>query len=569
MTANGQPSADVVIVGGGPVGLMLAAELRLGGVDPVVLERLPAISEIPKGNGLFGQIVPMLDYRGLTDRFRAEATYAGPVPQFQFGPLQLDFTRLDNSPLHVLAMPQRRLERLLGDRLRELGGSVRRGHEVLGMSVAGDGLSVMLDAHGPDGDYRLRTRYLAGCDGAHSLVRKQAGIGFPGLTSSEISRIGRVVLPTVTIAPGGGQAEVPGLGQVRLMGPTQTARGVFTLAPLASLDKNAAPGVFIVHTREGENGPAVPSDERAADPGAGRAGSEAGTADPDAPMTLDELRASVRRVLGIDLPMTDPQWLTRTLGNSRTAERFRSGPVLLAGDAAHIFGAGGSLNAGLLDALNLGWKLAAQVRGWAPDGLLDSYHAERYAASRRTILQTRAQKALSAGGEYAQALRDLFAELLTYPEPARHVGAMIEGSDIRYQMRSPGQPPPATPLTPQPATHPLTGLLAPDLRLETSQGRTRVAELVRPARGVLLDLTADAGLAGAASGWADRLSVVCARSTAVPAPASAMLIRPDGYVAWAASADARDPALGLDQALRAWFGQPRAGTDTPVAGPQR
>jgi 2-polyprenyl-6-methoxyphenol hydroxylase-like FAD-dependent oxidoreductase len=553
MTATpAQPDADVVIAGGGPVGLMLAAELRLGGVDPVVLERLPAISEIPKGNGLFGQIVPMLDYRGLTERFRAEATYAGPVPQFQFGPLQLDFSGLDNSPLHVLAMPQRRLERLLAERLHELGGSVRRGHEVLGMSLAGDGLGVTLDVDAPDGGYRLRTRYLAGCDGARSVVRKQAGIGFPGLTSAEISRIGRVVLPTVTILPSGGEADVPGLGRVRLMGNTQTPQGVFSLAPLASLDKNAAPGVFIVHTREeGENGPDVASDARAADSGSG-------TADPDVPMTLDELQASVRRVLGADLPMTDPQWLTRTVGNSRTAERFRSGPVLLAGDAAHIFGAGGSLNAGLLDALNLGWKLAAQVRGWAPDGLLDSYHAERYAAARRTILQTRAQKALSAGGEYAEALRDLFAELVTYPEPARHVGAMIEGSDIRYDMRSPGQPAqPATPLAPRPATHPLTGLLAPDLQLETGQRRTRLAELVRPARGVLLDLTVDAQAADAASGWADRLSVVSARSLAQPAPAGAMLVRPDGYVAWAASADARDPALGLDQALRAWFGQPR------------
>lgn len=527
-------STEVVIVGGGPAGLMLAAELRLGGTDPVVLERLPEISQIPKGNGMFGQIVPVLDYRGLTGRFRAETTYTGPVPQFQFGPLQLDFSRLPASPLHVLAIPQRHLERLLGEHLHELGGSVRRGHEVLGMSPAGDGLSVTLDVRGPDGEYRLCTRYLVGCDGAHSLVRKQAGIGFPGVTSPDISRIGRVVLPKVTIVPGGGQAEVPGVGRVRLMGPNPTPRGNFTLAPLASMDKNAAPGVFIVHTVEAGAGSPV----RARD---------GGSADAQPPMTLDELRASVRRVLGADLEMTDPQWLTRTVGNSRQAERFRDGPVLLAGDAAHLFGAAGSLNAGLLDALNLGWKLAAQVRGWAPDGLLGSYHEERYPAAQRTILQSRAHKALADRSEYGQALRDLFAELMAYPEAVRHVGAMIEGSDVRYQTLPAGAP-----------RHPLAGWLAPDLALETSDGNsTRVAELVRPARGLLLDLTADAAMTGPVSGWADRVTAVRARCRSQPAPAAAILIRPDGWVAWAAEAQAPDPLLGLEEALRAWFGEPR------------
>jgi 2-polyprenyl-6-methoxyphenol hydroxylase-like FAD-dependent oxidoreductase len=511
--------ADVVIVGGGPVGLMLAAELRLGGAGPVVLERLPEVSEIPKGNGLFGLIVRLLDYRGLTERFRAEATYTGPVPQFQFGPLQLGFSRLDASPLHVLAIPQRGLERLLGERLHELGGGVRRGHEVQRMSAAGDGPGVTLDVRGPAGDYRLHAGYVVGCDGAHSLIRKQAGIGFPGVTSSDISRIGRVVLPAVTLAPGGGEAEVPGLGRVRLMVPTRRPRGVFTLAPLGALDKNAAPGVFIVHTME-----------------------DGGDAEPDAPMTLDELRSSACRVLGTELAMTDPQWLTRTVGNSRLAERYRSGPVLLAGDAAHLFGAGGSLNAGLLDALNLGWKLAAQVRGWAPDGLLDSYQAERYPAAQRTILQTRAQKALSADGEYASALRELFAELLTYPEPLRHVGEMIEGSDVHYNLVA--------------SAHPLAGRLAPDLRLETGEGATRVAELLRPARGVLLDFTADGAVTGAVAGWTDRVTVIAARCADQPAPAAALLIRPDGFVAWAAGPEAPDATLGLEQALRSCFGRP-------------
>jgi len=544
-TPNATATADVVIVGGGPTGLMLAAELRLGGADPVVLERLAEISQIPKGNGLIGQIVPTLDYRGLTDRFRAEATFTGPVPQFPFGSVPLDFSRLSPGPLHIMAIPQRRLEQVLDDWLRKLGGGVRRGHEVLALSLPEDGSPVTVDVRGPDGDYQLRTRYVVGCDGAHSLARKQAGIGFPGVTSSETSRIGRVFLPTIKTAPGGETAEVPGAGRVRLTLTTQTPRGAYSLAPLTSLDKTARPGMFIVYTREDDPSWAP--------------------ADPKAPMTLDELRESVRRVLGTDLPMSDPQWLARTVGNSRQAERYRAGPVLLAGDAAHIFGAGGSLNVGLLDAINLGWKLAAQVGGWAPDGLLDSYHAERHLAGQRAVLQTRAQKALSASGEYAESLRDLFGELMQLPDAVRHVGSIMEGSDVRYEMPAGrGRP------------HQLAGRFAPDLRLDG--GATRVAELVRPARGVLLDLTGSGptadffvpGGGGAISGvlmpndalsravspWRDRVTVVAGRPVSEPPPAAAMLIRPDGYVAWAVGPYPGDLAGGLPEALRTWFGAP-------------
>src|ERR1700733_8128709 len=401
----------VVIVGGGPAGLMLAAELILGGVYPVVLERLPAISEIPKGNGKIGQIVPALDHRRLLAPVRAAATWAGPIPRFPFGPLQLDFSRLAASPLHIAAIPQRRLERLLGDRLAELGGSIRRRHELTALVPDEDG--VTLEVRGSDGEYSLRAGYLVGCDGAHSLVRKQADIGFPGITSSEISRIGRVFLPTAVIGPGGAAVEVPGAGRLTFPGVVRTPRGAYSIMPLAMLDKSAPPGLFIVFTSE-------------EDPTATAAG--------DGPMTLDELRASFRRVLGADLEMTEPQWLTRTIGNSRQAERYRAGRVLLAGDAAHVFGAGGSLNVGPLDAVNLGWKLAAQVEGRAPDGLLDSYHAERHLAGQRALLQTRAQKALGAGGEYAESLRDLFGELMQLPDAVRHVGSIMEGSDVRYEM---------------------------------------------------------------------------------------------------------------------------------------
>jgi 2-polyprenyl-6-methoxyphenol hydroxylase-like FAD-dependent oxidoreductase len=419
-----------------------------------------------------------------------------------------------------MAIPQRRLELLLGERLRELGGSIRRGHELTALSQDEDG--VTLDIRGGDGGYRLRARYVVGCDGAHSLARKQAGIGFPGVTSSEISRIGRVFLPAAVIAPGAAEVEVPGVGRLRFPGAVRTPRGAYSLAPLAMLDKSAPPGFFIVHTSE-------------EDPGASARG--------DGPMTLDEMRASFRRVLGAHLEMTEPQWLTRTVGNSRLADRYRAGRLLVAGDAAHVFGAGGSLNVGLLDAVNLGWKLAAQVQGRAPGGLLDSYHAERHLAGRRAILQTRAQKALSSSQADAEALRELFGELLQYPEPLRHVGELVQGSDVRYPMPAGAGPP-----------HPLLGRLAPDLRLETGQGSTRVAELTRAARGVLLDLTADSAVAGAASGWPDQVSVVAARCLTRSAPADALLIRPDGYIAWATGPDAPDRTGGLDAALRSWFG---------------
>jgi len=536
--------ADIVIAGGGPVGLMLACELRLGGADPVVLERLPGISEIPKGNGLVGQIVQVLDYRGLLDRLRAEATWAGPVPRFSFGPLQLDFSRLGSSPLHILSVPQRRLERVLEQRLAELGGTVRRGHELTALSQDDD--AVTLDALGPDGAYQLRARYLVGCDGAHSLVRKQAGVGFPGVTSTEISRIGQVRLPTAKLARfGGGGVKVPGLGRLKLAGQVRTPRGTYSLAPLARLDKNAPAGVYIVYTSED-------------DP----------TADLSAPMTLDELRASARRVLGGDLPMTDPQRLSRLVGNSRLADRYLSGRVLLAGDAAHVFGL--SLNAGLLDAVNLGWKLAAQVQGRAPGGLLESYHAERHLAGQHGIRCTRAQSALTAisdGGkdgsgevsqEGAEALRELFGDVLQQAEPVRHIrellrqpgqlrriGELIEGSDVRYPVPAGSAPP-----------HPLLGKLAPDLQLETRHGRTRVAEFMHPANGVLLDITTDSAVAGPASDWPGQLTVITARCLTEPAPAAALLIRPDGYIAWATGPGTPDPAAGLNQALHTWPSPP-------------
>ncbi len=526
-------AADVVLAGAGPTGLMLAIELRLGGVLPVLLDQLPEISEIPKGNGVFGMVVPMLDYRGLLEPLRGEATYAGPVPRFFFGPLTLDFSRLDTSPLQVLGAPQRTIERKLAERLTQLGGTVRRGHELTSLTQQHDAVTV--EVSGPAGSYRLRTRYLVGCDGAHSQVRKLAGIDFPGVTSATVARIGRVRVPAHLIVPGTGELDVPGVGRLQMMQPVRTPGGSYAIGPQASVDKAAPRDAYIVSTQE-----------------------EQPNADLTAPMTLDELRSSVHRVLGADLPMSDPVWLTRLRGNSRQAERYRQGRVLLAGDAAHVFGIGGSLNAGLLDALNLGWKLAAQVRNTAPDGLLDSYHAERHAAGQRALLQSRAQRALSADDEYARAARQLFGELLAYAEPLRHLGQLIAGSDVRYEMTPPGRAAPAAGPhphphpDPRPDPHPLTGQLAPDLRLDTDTGTTTVAELMRAAKPVLLDFTADGRVAAAAAGRAGPVTILVAKPLAGTAPADGLLIRPDCYVAWAAGPGAADPTAGLDDALRTW-----------------
>ena len=304
-------------------------------------------------------------------------------------------------------------------------------------------------------------------------MRKLAGIGFPGYTWPEVSLIGRVTLPDAVIVAGSGDAELPGLGRVRLTQQQRTPRGMYSIAPLTSLDVTAAKGTYIVWTRE---------DADSATP--------AGPGDREPPVTLAELQASFRRVTGADVTMTEPTWLTRTVANSRQADRYLEGRVLLAGDAAHLSGVGGSLNTGLLDAINLGWKLAAQVQGRAPAGLLASYHAERHAAGRRALLQTRAQRALTGSGEAADALREVLGELLTLPGVARHFGEMVAGSDIRYDMPGSSTRP-----------HPLTGRLAPDLRLTTPDGdSTRVAEMMRAARPLLLDFTPGGRVAAQAAG---------------------------------------------------------------------
>jgi 2-polyprenyl-6-methoxyphenol hydroxylase-like FAD-dependent oxidoreductase len=515
-------SADVVIAGGGPTGLLLAGELALAGVHPVVLERLPEPDPAPKANGLVGRVVQALDYRGLYERVSHDPGPPAPVPYFQFGALPLDLSGWAGNSLYALPVPQRRLEELLEQRARELGAEIRRGHEVTALRQDADGVTV--DVRAPGGTYRLAARFLVGADGGHSTVRKWAGIGFPGRTDdSFVSRSGQVAIDPPVAVPGTGELDVAGgVGRLRPGTFTRTEDGVFSYLMVQ-------PGLYRVAVHEW-----------------GRPPAEGAASAP-----VRELRAAVSRVLGAEVPVSEPaaglgpaQVRTVTGVNSRLADRYRQGRVFLAGDAAHVqSGVGGpALNLGLQDVLNLAWKLAADVSGWAPDGLLDTYQSERRPAGERVIRQSRAQAALLSPGPDITALREVITELLRDQASARRIADLMAGADLRYDMRSGGP------------AHPMTGGWMPDLAVTSGGRATRIAELMRAARPVLLNLAARTDLAGEARDWAGRVDVVTAASAG--RPADAVLIRPDGYVAWAAGADAPGRPRALRHALRTWFGEP-------------
>jgi hypothetical protein len=344
-----------------------------------------------------------------------------------------------------------------------------------------------------------------------------AGIAFPGTTYPEVNRLGQVTLPDSVTRLGSGDLDVPGLGRIRA-GFTRTDRGVFGFGSLTS-------GVLLIQTTE----------------------DEASEVDDDAPMTLPEFQDSIRRVLGADLPLGEVIRLSRYGFQARQAERYRDGRILLAGDAAHQFPATGiGINFGMLDAVNLAWKLAAVISGWAPAGLLDTYHGERHFAGARALLQTQAQVALRRGDDpAAQALRELFLELLADEQPLRRIGALIAGTDIRYLPPGHG-----------PDQHALTGTFAPDLTLRTDQGTTSVAELMHAARPIFVNLADRPDLSETARDWQHRIGIHTAETD--HRPADALLIRPDAYIAWAATVGepADTAALALREALSGWFGKP-------------
>ncbi|MGC4852868.1 FAD-dependent monooxygenase [Micromonospora sp. DT4] len=495
---------DVLIVGAGPNGLMLACELALAGVHPVVLERQPTPGGEPRANGLVGQVVRLLDRRGLYARLSGDGAPPSPQPAFTFGAFPLDLTMLADNPHYVLGVPQAQLEATLAARAAELGVDLRRGHEVVHLRQRPDAVEVDL----ADGT-RLTALFLVGADGGRSVVRRIAGIEFPGVTNDRsVSRTATVTVPASFLDPETGGLLAPGYGIVPPFQHTRTPRGLIAWAPF--------PGrPALVSTTEW---PDAASDET--------------------PMTLAELRASVARVLGVDLPLGAPDGpglLRRLTGrNTRIAARYRAARVLLVGDAAHVHPAigGPGLNLGLQDAANLGWKLAATVRGWAPPGLLDTYETERRPVAERVVMSTQAQSALIGPGEEITGLRALFAELLRKPEVTGHVAALMSGADVRY---------PADP------ADPLAGRSAPDLIVHGDRGAVRLAELTRTARPLLLDSTGT--WAAVAAPWRDRVDVVTGPLEGTPA--TALLVRPDCFVAWSAG-----DADTLRAALTRHFGRP-------------
>jgi 2-polyprenyl-6-methoxyphenol hydroxylase-like FAD-dependent oxidoreductase len=507
----------VAIAGGGPTGLMLAAELALAGVDVVIVERRASQDlDGSRAGGLQSRTLEVFDQRGIADRFLSE----GQVAQVQgFGGIPLDISDFPTRYNHGLGLWQKHIERILAGWVGELDVPIHRGREVTGFAQEDTGVDVELS----DGQ-SLRAQYLVGCDGGRSLIRKAAGIDFPGWDPSTSSLIAEVEM-----------AEEPELGIRR------DALGTHGI------------GKVEYEVRDGE---IVYKDEGPVRVGLTE-GHVGGTGEP----TLRDLSEALIAVYGTDYGLHTATWISRFTDMTRQAASYRKGRVLLAGDAAHVhYPVGGhGLNIGVQDALNLGWKLAQVVKGTSPESLLDTYHAERHPVAARVLQTTMAQTALMRPDDRIEALRETVSELLSMEEPRKRFAAMMSGLDIHYDLGE---------------GHPLLGRRVPDLDLVTDGGPLRVFSLLHDARPVLLNI----GETGAfdITEWADRVQLIDAEYVgtwelpafgAVSAPA-AVLIRPDGYVAWVGESADR----GLPDALTSWFGPrsdmmpPRARGTSPTIG---
>jgi 3-(3-hydroxy-phenyl)propionate hydroxylase len=489
---GGLPSAGgshaVLVAGGGPTGLMLAGELALAGVDVVIVERRHGQGlDGSRAGGLHARTIEVLDQRGIAERFLSE----GEAMQVQgFAGIPLDISDFPTRHNYGLALWQVHFERILAGWVAELGVPILQGCEVMGFAQDGTGVDVEIAGSVP-----IRAEYLVGCDGGRSLVRKAAGIDFPGLDPSTGWLIAEVEMhetPEIGMRPEGGG-----------IGPVNPGKGG---------------GPYRVVLKE------QPEED---------------TGEP----ALEDLREALVRAYGTDFGVHSPTWISRFTDMTRQAASYRQGRVLLAGDAAHVHPpqGGQGLNTGVQDAVNLGWKLAQVVGGTSPDSLLDTYHAERHPVAARVLHNTMAQVALSIPDDRHRALRDTMAELLQLDEPRRRIAAMLSGLDIHYDLGE---------------GHPLVGRRMPDLDVDTADGLARVFTLLHDARPVLLNLGAPGGFDPAP--WASRVRLVDAVHDGVwelpvlgeVASPAAVLIRPDGYVAWAG--DLADP--GLPRALSRWFG---------------
>ncbi|MCT4356431.1 FAD-dependent monooxygenase [Streptomyces sp. Je 1-79] len=484
--------AAVIVVGAGPAGMMLAGELRLAGADVIVLERLDARTGESRGLGFTARTMEVFDQRGLLSRFGdIETSNVG-----HFGGLPVDFGVLEGAHQAAKTVPQSATETVLEEWARGLGADIRRGHEVL--SVTGKEDSVEVEVRGPAGVATLRAEYLVGCDGGRSTVRKAAGFDFPGTASTMEMFL----------------ADVKGIKlEPRMIGETLPG-GMVMVGPL--------PG-GITRLIVCERG--TPPQRR------------------EKPPTWDEVAAAWQRLTGDDISHAEPVWVSSFGDATRQAAEYRRGRVLLAGDAAHIhLPAGGQgMNTSIQDAVNLGWKLGAVVRGRAPEALLDTYHAERHPVGRRLLMNTQAQGLLFLSGAEVQPLRDVLSELIVYPEVARHFAAMVSGLEIRYDLDG--------------GSHPLLGRRMPDVALTGHKLLRRTTDALRAGRGVLFDLADNAELRRRAALWRGSVDLVSARpqepaENSTLADTTAVLVRPDGYVAWAAPGSHGD----LPMALERWFG---------------
>jgi 2-polyprenyl-6-methoxyphenol hydroxylase-like FAD-dependent oxidoreductase len=495
--------ADVLIAGAGPTGLMLAGELALAGVDVAIVERRASQALAgSRAGGLHSRTIEILDQRGIADRFLSE----GQVAQVAgFAGVSLDISDFPTRHNYGLGLWQNHIERILARWVGELAVPVYRGRDVTGFAQDGTGVDVELSD-----SKSLRAEYLVGCDGGRSLIRKLAGIAFPGSDPTTSSLIAEVEM-----------AEKPEFGIHRsAFGVHSFGRKEYQIVDSKIVYADRGPvGVLVTEAHVG----------------------------PATEPTLGDLSEALIAVCGTDYGVHSPTWISRFTDMTRQAASYRKGRVLLAGDAAHVHAPDGGqgLNTGLQDAVNLGWKLAQVVKGISPEDLLDTYHAERHPVAARVLRNTMASVALRRPDDRTKALRDTMSELLGMDEPRKHFGADMSGLDIHYDLGE---------------GHELLGRRMPDLDLTTDNGPLRVFTLLHDARPVLLNLGAPGGFD--ITPWADRVRLVDANYDgvwelpvfrAITAP-TAVLIRPDGYVAWVG--DALQP--GLENALTTWFGQPAA-----------
>jgi 2-polyprenyl-6-methoxyphenol hydroxylase-like FAD-dependent oxidoreductase len=495
--------ADVLIAGAGPTGLTLAGELALAGLDVAIVERRPN-QNLPgsRAGGLHSRTIEVLDQRGIAERFLSQGQKAQVAG---FASVRLDISDFPTRHNYGLGLWQNHIERILAGWVGELGVTIHRGREVKGFAQDDTGVDVELVD-----DQSLRAEYLVGCDGGRSVIRKAAGIEFPGWDPTTSSLIAEVEM-----------AEEPEWG---------IHRNAFGIHSFGRLEYEIRDGEVVymdggpvrIMVTEQHVGPAT---------------------EP----TLRDLSEALIAVCGTDYGIHSPTWISRFTDMTRQAAAYRKGKVLLAGDAAHVHAPDGGqgLNTGVQDAVNLGWKLAQVVNRTSPESLLDTYHAERHPVAARVLRNTMAAIALRRADERTQALRDTMSELLGMEEPRNRFAAMLSGLDIHYDLGK---------------GHPLLGRRMPDLDLVTGNGPLRVFTLLHDARPVLLNLSEPGGFD--ITPWADRVQSIDAKYDgvwelpalgAVTAP-TAVLIRPDGHAAWVGDCH----PLGLPDALTTWFGPPTA-----------